>query len=285
MHLFVFLTGLVASFLLTPSFRRVAERYRVVDVPRYAKHVHSQPTPRLGGAALYLASLVAVAPTFALPREDSGETFRLVGVLLGATIVFLFGAYDDKHDLSPALQLAAQLLASAIVIGFDVIIRQVTNPFGGPIEFPPLIAAGFTLFWLIGMMTTANWLDGVDGLTVGITVIATTILFFHTFRLGQYSIALLPAALAGCAMGFLPHNFHPARIFLGGSGAYFLAFSLGTLAIIGGAKTATTLLVLGVPIADVAWRIVERLLHHHAPWRADRAHLHQRLYDLGLSQR
>jgi len=138
------------------------------------------------------------------------------------------------------------------------------------------------------MMVTVNWLDGLVGLAAVVTFIASAILFVHTaFRQmpPQPSIALLPAALAGCALGFLPFNFHPARVFLGSSGAYFLGFALGTLAIIGGAKMATTLLVLGVPILDVAWRIISRVRRGRAPWLSDREHLHHRLYDMGLSQR
>ncbi|NIN69517.1 MAG: undecaprenyl/decaprenyl-phosphate alpha-N-acetylglucosaminyl 1-phosphate transferase, partial [Anaerolineae bacterium] len=119
----------------------------------------------------------------------------------------------------------------------------------------------------------------------GVTVIASLLLFAHSYRLGQYSIALLPLALAGCVLGFLPFNFYPARVFMGTSGSIFLGFALGTLAIIGGAKMATALLVLGIPILDVAWQIINRLRLGRSPFLGDRGHLHHRLLDLGFSQR
>jgi UDP-GlcNAc:undecaprenyl-phosphate GlcNAc-1-phosphate transferase len=281
----VFVAAFSLAFGLTPLVRQFARRYGFIDVPHQARHTHTQPTPRLGGAGLYLAFVIVVALTLPFPRQDPQELIRLVGVLLGASLMLLVGAYDDRWELAAAPQILAQFVAAAIAIAFGVVIWQVPNPFGAPLDFPPLLAVAFTLFWLMGMMTTVNWLDGLDGLATGAVIIASAILFFHTFRLGQDSLALLPAALAGCALGFLPYNFHPARLFLGSSGAYFLGFALGTLAIIGGAKMATTLLVLGIPILDVAWLILSRLRRGRSPWLADRAHLHHRLYDLGLSQR
>jgi UDP-GlcNAc:undecaprenyl-phosphate GlcNAc-1-phosphate transferase len=179
-------------------------------------------------------------------------------------------------------------MAAVIVITTSIRIDQITNPLGTPIDFPRWFAVLFTLFWLVGMSITVNWLDGLDGLATGVTFIASVILFVHTaFRQQppQPTIALLPIALAGCALGFLPFNYHPARIFLGSSGAYFLGFTLACLSIIGGAKVATALLVLGIPILDVAWQIVARLRRGTSPFLADRGHLHQRLYDLNLSQR
>jgi UDP-GlcNAc:undecaprenyl-phosphate GlcNAc-1-phosphate transferase len=153
------------------------------------------------------------------------------------------------------------------------------------IELSLPVTVGFTLFWIMGMMNTVNWLDGLDGLAGGVAVIASVLLFAHSYRLGQYSVALLPLSLAGCALGFLPFNFHPARVFMGTSGALFLGFALGTMAIIGGAKMATALLVMGIPILDVGWQIINRLRLGRSPFLADRGHLHHRLLDLGLSQR
>jgi UDP-GlcNAc:undecaprenyl-phosphate GlcNAc-1-phosphate transferase len=283
----VFAVAFVLALVLTPLAGRFARRYGFVDQPRPPRHLHPQPTPRLGGVALYLAFIAAVAATLLFPRTDPQEWTRLAGVLLGVTLVFLMGIYDDRWELSAAPQVLTMFLAAAIAVVFDVVIDVVNNPLGEALSLG-VFAVPFTLFWLVGMMTTANWLDGLDGLAAGITVIASGILFVHTaFRQvpPQPSIALLAAALAGCALGFLPHNFHPARVFLGSSGAYFLGFALGTLAIIGGAKLATTLLVLGIPILDVAWQMLTRLRRGRSPWLADRGHLHHRLYDLGLSQR
>jgi UDP-N-acetylmuramyl pentapeptide phosphotransferase/UDP-N-acetylglucosamine-1-phosphate transferase len=132
-------------------------------------------------------------------------------------------------------------------------------------------------------MNAVNWLDGLDGLAAGVGGIAALIFALHSLNMGQYSVALLPLALAGALLGFLPYNFHPARIFLGG-GAPLLGFLLGALSSIGGAKGATLLLVLGIPILDVAWLIVRRLWQGRSPMQGSREHLHHRLLDAGLSQ-
>jgi UDP-GlcNAc:undecaprenyl-phosphate GlcNAc-1-phosphate transferase len=136
------------------------------------------------------------------------------------------------------------------------------------------------------MVNTVNWLDGLDGLAAGVVAIACIVLFVNAvFRLDppQHSVGLLPVALLGAALGFLPYNFAPAKIFLG-SGAYFLGFALGVLSIIGGAKMAAILLVMGLPLLDLVWQVVNRLAHGQNPVIGDRGHLHFRLVDLGLSQ-
>ncbi len=135
------------------------------------------------------------------------------------------------------------------------------------------------------MINIVNWIDGLDGLAAGVTLIAAIILAIHTWTLGQYTVALLPLALAGACVGFLPFNFHPARIFMGDSGAMVLGYVLAIAAIIGGAKLASALLVLGVPILDGVWMVLYRRYSGGRASAADRRHLHHRLLDLGLSQR
>jgi UDP-GlcNAc:undecaprenyl-phosphate GlcNAc-1-phosphate transferase len=134
-------------------------------------------------------------------------------------------------------------------------------------------------------MNTVNWLDGLDGLAAGVGGILCLVLAVHMHRVGQHSVALLPLALLGALLGFLPHNFAPARVFLGSAGAFFLGYALGGLGLIAGGRVATVLLVMGMPIVDVAWQIFDRLRHRRSPTQADRGHLHFRLLDLGLSQR
>jgi UDP-GlcNAc:undecaprenyl-phosphate GlcNAc-1-phosphate transferase len=172
-----------------------------------------------------------------------------------------------------------------------IFIEYVNNPLSSDpnarIVFPVWLTIGVTFFWMMGMMQTVNWLDGLDGLAAGVTAIAAIVLFIHSgFRLDppQQSVSLLPLALAGACLGFLPFNFAPARVFMGG-GAYTLGFALGALAIIGGAKVATVLLVMGIPILDVAFLIVWRRLSGRRPDAGDRHHLHFRLHDMGLSQK
>jgi UDP-GlcNAc:undecaprenyl-phosphate GlcNAc-1-phosphate transferase len=135
------------------------------------------------------------------------------------------------------------------------------------------------------MISTVNFLDGLDGLAATITAITSAILTIHMIREHQYSVALLPLALLGSTLGFLPFNFHPARIFMGSTGAYVLGYALGTLSIIAGARVATILLVMGIPIMDVAWQAYSRWRRKQSAGAGDRGHLHYRLLSLGLSQR
>ncbi len=223
-------------------------------------------------------------------RFDPKEIVRLTGLLLGGTFIFLVGIYDDWKELPALPQYVAQLVAAGIAVAFLIIIEYVNNPLTGQQtpDFPYLVTVIASLFWLGLMMNTVNWLDGLDGLAAGVVAIACVVLFVNAvFRLQppQHSVALLPAALLGATLGFLPFNFSPARIFLGSSGAYFLGFALGVLSIIGGAKMAAILLVMGLPLLDVVWQVVNRLLHGQNPVRGDRGHLHFRLLDIGLSQR
>ena len=282
-----FAVAFLGALLLTPLVGRLARRFGFVDVPREPKHVHRAPVPRLGGVALFLPFLAAVGLTLFLPveRKDPLELHRITGLLIGSTVVFGLGVWDDRRELGPRVQLAVQFVAAAIAVYCGITIAEIANPFGGMAAFAAPVAVAFTLFWLLGMMNTVNWLDGLDGLAGGVTLIASVLLFAHSYRLGQYSVSLLPLALAGCVLGFLPFNFSPARVFMGTSGALFLGFALGSMAIIGGAKMATALLVMGIPILDVAWQIINRLRLGRSPFLGDRGHLHHRLLDLGLSQR
>jgi UDP-GlcNAc:undecaprenyl-phosphate GlcNAc-1-phosphate transferase len=135
------------------------------------------------------------------------------------------------------------------------------------------------------MMNTVNWLDGLDGLAAGVGAILCLVLALHMHRVGQSSVALLPLALLGALLGFLPFNFAPARVFLGSAGTFFLGYALGGLGLIAGGRTATLLMVMALPVVDVAWQIFDRLRRRRSPTQADRGHLHFRLLDLGLSQR
>jgi UDP-GlcNAc:undecaprenyl-phosphate GlcNAc-1-phosphate transferase len=150
----------------------------------------------------------------------------------------------------------------------------------GPWVYVPL-----TVLWVMGMINTVNWLDGLDGLAAGVGAILCLVLAIHMHRAGQPSVALLPLALMGALTGFLPYNMAPARVFLGSTGAFFLGYALASLGLIAGGRTATVLMVMGLPIVDVAWQIFDRLRHHRSPVRGDRGHLHFRLRDLGLSKR
>ncbi len=283
--LLIFVIGFCVSLSATPLAGRLGVRYGFLDIPGPRRR-HLQPTPRLGGLALFLGLMAGmVASLILVERTDPKELTRLVGVFTGLLILLLLGICDDKRELAALPQLLGQVLAASAALLTGLRIGEVANPFGGLLRLPSQLAVLFTLFWIVGMVNTVNWLDGLDGLAAGVTIISSAILFIHTFRLHQYSLAVLPLALAGSALGFLPFNFHPARVFMGTSGSLVLGFALASLAIIGGAKMATTLLVLGIPILDVAWQILSRLRSSRSPLQRDLGHLHYRLSDLGLSQR
>ena len=283
--LLVFVTAFVSALALTPLAMALAARTGAIAFPD-ARRKHAQPTPRFGGFALFVAFLLALGVSLIYPRSDPDETARLLGLLLGGACVFIVGAYDDHRELKALPQLVAQFIAAAIAIGSGVLIRQLQNPFGDLMTFESWFAIVVTLFWLVGMMNTINWLDGIDGLAAGVVAIAAGVMCFHSYLIQrQDSIAMLAIALAGATIGFLKFNFFPAKIFMGTAGALVLGYALGVISIIGGAKVATALLVLFIPVLDVAWQIIARVRAGKSPFQADRGHLHHRLLDLGLSQR
>jgi UDP-GlcNAc:undecaprenyl-phosphate GlcNAc-1-phosphate transferase len=277
------------SLFLTPVMQRLGIRWGIVDVPR-GRHRHDRPVSKFGGAAMYIAFTTAVIVAQFLPvvRTDDKEIIRFVGLLVGSAFLFVAGIIDDKRELGPLPQYTAQLLAAAIAVLFLIFIEHFNNPFTGTStpDWPYVITVTLTLFWLGFMMNTVNWLDGMDGLASGVCGVAALMIFIHAaFRLDQISVSLLPLALVGATLGFLPYNFHPARIFMGTNGSLFLGYTIGVLGIIGGAKMATVLLVMGLPLLDVVWQIVRRVGRGDSPMKGDRGHVHYRLLDLGLSQR
>jgi UDP-GlcNAc:undecaprenyl-phosphate GlcNAc-1-phosphate transferase len=252
-------------------------------------------TPRLGGIALWVAFTVATLVSLFIPREwlptgpegpDPKELTRLGAVLIGGTFIFLVGLGDDKVELRPAPLFVAQFISALIAIFGLVFIERVNSPFTNQLViFPWYVTLLLTIFWIMGMINTVNWLDGLDGLAAGVGAIAAAVFTLHMVREGQYTVALLPLALLGATLGFLPYNFYPARVFLGSCGALFLGYALGTLSIVAGAKVASALLVLGIPILDVAWLMIYRLRQGRSFAQPGRDHLHFRLLDMGLSQR
>ena len=298
--------GLVTA-LCVPPLIRLSEQKGWVAQPG-PRNIHRRPTPTVGGLAIIAGFLVALLLSFALERLDpllqrsSFEYLRLGLLLVGIGLVALVSLVDDLRDLPAMPRLLVHILAALIAIGpylweqsldpeaRGIVLTAFNFPFLQQIHLhnlSPWLAIAATIFWVVGMQNMVNWSDGLDGLAAGLTLIAAVILALHTLSLDppQFTIALLPIALAGACAGFLPFNFHPARTFMGDVGAMTLGYTLGVSAIIGGAKLATALLVLGVPLIDMAWLIVTRTLRGRSAAHAGRDHLHHRLLDLGLSQR
>lgn len=293
--LLVFLVSFLLSLILTPLAGQLGQRLNMTDEPG-GRRKHSGRIARTGGIAILISFVAGILLTqhLDLPRTDPNELTRIGGLLIGLLIVFGFGLLDDKFEFKPGWQFVAQFVASIAAIASLVIIERFNNPFTNQqvilSDIAPWLIVPLSLFWLMGMMNTVNWLDGLDGLAAGIAAIFSVVLFVAMVQDTatqdpQLSIAPLPLALLGATLGFLPFNFYPARVFMGSSGALTLGFALGCLGIIGGAKMATVLLILAVPIIDVAWLIVSRIRRGQSPLQGGRDHLHFRLLDLGLSQR
>jgi UDP-GlcNAc:undecaprenyl-phosphate/decaprenyl-phosphate GlcNAc-1-phosphate transferase len=288
----VFVAALITSCLLTPLAAHLGRRWNLVDKPGLRRW-HTGIIPRTGGIALFfsffLACLLAYRWGRLLPTPegpDPKEPLRLAGVLIGSALLFVAGLFDDRKELAPGPQFVAQLAASLVAIGTLVFIERVMNPLTNQLlVFPWYLTSIITTFWIVGMINTVNFLDGLDGLAAGVTAIVSMVLFVHMYRVGQYSVSLLPLALLGATLGFLPFNAHPARVFMGSSGSFFLGYAVATLSIVAGARMATVLLVMAIPILDVAWLIWVRWRHKDSVGIGDRRHLHYRLLDLGLSQR
>jgi len=270
------------AYVLTPLAIHFGRRWNLVDVPGGRRQHHGKLV-RVGGLALYPAFAVAVLFTLNLPRRDPLEVTRIVGVLLSLGLVWIYGLLDDRYRLPAWAHVGALLLASLVAIAFKVFIERFNNPFTDrQVVVDWYLMVPITVAWLLGMATTVNVVDGVDGLATGVTAIAALILCIHMVRLEQYTVALLPLALLGCCLGFLPYNIYPARIILGG-GAFVLGFALGTLSIVAGAKVATALLVMWMPLLDVVWQLYCRWRRGQAIVLGDRGHLHFRLQDMGWS--
>jgi UDP-GlcNAc:undecaprenyl-phosphate GlcNAc-1-phosphate transferase len=257
--------------------------------PPRRHHIHTHPVPRLGGVGIFL-SFVIVSVIFFHPA-NAYEQHVYVGLIIAAVLIVVIMAIDDIRGLPPFPRLAAQTAAALVAMfwaGHATLIEVLHNPLQtsnlGQIPLSLWIVVPFTWFWIVGTMNTINWIDGVDGLAGGVVTITAIVMAAISWLLGQPAAALLCAILAGATLGFLPLNWHPARLFMGDSGAMFLGLALAVLANVGGAKLATMLLLLGLPILDTARVIVQRIRHGHSPLHFDRIHLHHRLLIGGLTQ-
>ncbi|HET9324165.1 MAG TPA: MraY family glycosyltransferase [Gaiellaceae bacterium] len=278
-----FLLALGVVLLLTPGVGRFARFLGVVDEPGETRRVHTHPVPRLGGIALLLGIFVP-----ALAFLDLQGPYR--GILLGAAIATTVGAIDDFRGLPWWAKLGGQVAAAAVAVGFGVTVDRFTFPGLGSQELPEWTAGAATIVWVVAIMNMVNFLDGMDGLAAGICAIAGSTFAIIGLSLGAAEAALLSAIVAGACFGFLHHNFYPARIFMGDSGALLLGFLLGTLAIEGLVKTAALatlvlpLLVLAIPIVDTSFVFAKRLKYRRPLYTADRTHLHHRFMNIGFSQ-
>lgn len=294
LYLIFTLASCFITAILVIGVKRLAWRIGAVDRPNSDRKMHSQPTPLLGGLAIWLTTNTLIWVVYWLQLADFTRIspYALVGITIGSLLIMIGGILDDRFNLPAVKQIIWPLAAAAIAVISGVTIQYVTNPAGDNsnliIYLTPFLGSIIAFVWIMGMMYTTKFLDGLDGLVSGIGAIAALFIFIASLswdRSGS-ATALWALILGGSLIGFLIHNWHPAKIFLGEGGSVYVGFMLAVLSIISGSKIMTTLLVVGIPVLDVAWVIIQRFLHGHSPFRhADRLHLHFRLFDRGLSQR
>jgi UDP-GlcNAc:undecaprenyl-phosphate GlcNAc-1-phosphate transferase len=293
----------VVAYVLTPLAMRLATTSGAIDEPDSGRRIHLRPIPRAGGLAV-VASFVVMGIA-AIVLNDRLQFFRgfpfrvdgneLVAVFGGALIAAAFGFIDDKWQIRARWQFVFQLGLAVFAIALGLTILEINNPldFLGFLGTDQLAFAGVgagivTALWVVGMINSINFIDGLDGLSTGVAIIAALTLGFVSLGFEssyQPMVALLCALLAGALLGYLPWNFNPARVFIGTTGVMVVGYLLAVLAILGSAKIAVALLILGVPIIDTFWIITRRLLSGHSPFTPDRGHFHHRLLDLGLSHK
>ncbi len=284
----------ILSSVLTYGVRAWSQKKKIgLQVPR-ERDTHRQPISRLGGLAISLTFLICVVKLIwftpqALHFVDQtigGLDRNLFGILAGVVLLTIVGLIDDVRGLSPWPKLGAHVVAGVILAWSTVLVSHVSNPFGAPFDLGWLTYP-FVVAWVVVMINVVNFLDGLDGLATGVSLIATLVLFFLAIKpeVNQLSMSVLSLLLSGSLLGFLPFNFSPAKLFLGDTGSQVIGFLLAVFAIISGGKLATAFLVLGVPILDVLWVIGRRVAARQPVYKADRFHLHHRLLQAGLNQR
>ncbi len=281
------------ALLLTPLARRLAHRFDALDHPD-ARRVNTRPVARGGGLAVAGAFLIVAVVVLVFDAtaglwipSDRLKATDIVAVLGGGALAALLGLLDDWLDLRARWQMLGQVVLAALAVVLGIGVVGIANPFG-PRQIPldGGFGAAFTIFWIVGMMNAINFIDGLDGLSSGIGLIAAATLgiISLTATIDQPAVGVLCFVLAGALLGFLRWNWHPASIFAGTSGVMFLGFTLAVLSMLGTAKVAVALLVLGVPIIDAFYNIVRRVASGRSPFSPDRGHIHHRLLDVGLSQ-
>lgn len=286
----IFLITIILSVIFTKFFIWLANELDIVDKPVLERKIHKQNTPLLGGFAIYFSFFIVVFFLLEKLVARDLDTIHWISFFAGATFLMIGGYIDDKYSLKPGKQIIFPILAIISVMLGGIGIEKITNPFGGLLYIDKilLIPHIFTLAWLLGMMYTTKLLDGIDGLVCGVTGIGGFIIFLFTMttKYFQPDIGLAALIFSASCLGFLIFNWNPAKIFLGEGGSLLLGYILGVLAIISGGKIAIALLVMGIPILDVAWTIIRRTAKGKNPFSfSDKLHLHHRLLNIGFGQR
>lgn len=278
------MAGAVAA-VMTPFAIWLAPRIGAMDIPKDNRRVHNKPMPRFGGIAIFAGILIGL---LIFAREDRG----MVPVMVGCTMIYILGAVDDLKNLRPLVKLLGQILCASVSFAMGLRIPFITNYFGeGNMVFGEVACYVMTVLWLISITNAVNLIDGLDGLAAGISAISALCIGFVAFIHGHYVPTVGMMVIAGAALGFLPYNFHPARIFMGDGGSQLLGFAIAAMSILGTVKSAAVVvvaipaIVLGLPIFDTIMAIIRRVIRRQSIGTADKEHLHHRIMKAGFGQR
>lgn len=278
------LLAFFTTLVLTPIIRRLSIKANWVDKP-LPRRLNTYPVPTMGGWAIYAGFIAATVLSWPVAK------FRhLPSLYIASFLMLILGSIDDIYDISPRSKFWGQVAIATIYVLTGPKIEYLTNPSGGIFSLG-VFSIPLSILWLVGMSNMVNFIDGLDGLAAGTIAIASLTCMLLTYRRLDWFVLVLYSGLLGSCLGFLPYNFHPARIFMGDSGALFLGFVVGALAIEGSLKGAATvtlavpLLALGLPLLDTAFAIFRRLKQGLPFYQADGDHLHHRVLHLGLGQR
>lgn len=284
-YMLIFIIALALTLVFTPAAIKLAPKIGAIDIPKDNRRMHTKAMPRFGGLAIYIGTVGSML--IFLPFST-----RLMGVIAGGSLMFAVGIIDDIKGMPAKVKLGFQVLCAFILFQFSERISFISNPLGdGYYFFPWIVSLLVTVIWVVGITNTINLIDGLDGLAAGVAFIASISIAYIAYIDSRIEISMAMLAIAGSALGFLPFNFNPAKIFMGDGGSLFLGFMLAGFSIMGTLKSATIVativpvLVLGLPIFDTVFAILRRLVNKRPIMEADKGHLHHRIMAVGLGQR
>lgn len=298
-----FLLAFITAYVITPYTIRLAKKIGALDIPKEARKIHKKPMPRLGGLAvmagftvsvIYLLIVMSIEKTINL-FDIENYYFKIVGFFAGFIVLGAFCIVDDVKNINPFIKLTGQILAALLVTLSGVVIDKVSLPFFTTTINKEFFTIIFTVIWIVGITNAINLIDGLDGLSCGVSLIScVSLLIIFALNNSPLIAILFVTALAGSLLGFLPYNFNPAKTFLGDTGSNFLGYTLSIISILGMAKTYTAIviiapiLVFALPLLDTTLAIFRRLSKTKSLkgiFRADKEHLHHKIMKRGFSQK
>jgi len=294
-YITLFTLSFFTAMLVTPVVRRKASEWGAIAQPDSGRHIHSRPTPRLGGVAIYIAFIATLlcVPFLGNMVSDSfrANLLKFVALLAPATFILLFGVYDDFRGAAAPLKLTFQIIAAVMVYAAGFRIENLSTPFGDHLSLPALMSFPATILWILVITNAFNLIDGIDGLAAGASVFALISILVFSVAQGNPEISLIAVVLVGSVMGFLRYNFNPATIFLGDSGSMFLGFLAAVLSLAGSQKGSTIVAIaiplvsFGLPVTEAGLSLARRFVNGQSLFAGDRGHIHHKLLDRGMTQR